>query len=178
MDLVKYERDRAYKKVVELFFRLRKEKRKTASLKELIQLAKRIKHPPTYHYYGEDFPFSEIDDIAWQIGTFCSKWGRIQIRQTKEKFGSVRVYCSMGLTSIYQLIYPCQIYLKYPALFIRDWDYCLTNSVLRFFWFHHLFFKYQCFIYRIAYKRAIRKYPHLKSEILQNADYAELLIGL
>ena len=38
--------------------------------------------------------------------------------------------------------------------------------------------RWQAFVYRQAYKNAIKRWPHLKREILDSADWWEYLEGL
>lgn len=132
-------------------------------------------------YYDESkWPyFNDVDDAAHEIGLFCRRWGRIQVRQTKEKFGTARVYCSFGLSghwAIHGLIKPGWIYYQWPR-WIYHIDCFLSNSWLTSF-IDRVLVPYQCFIYRLAYKRAIRRYPHIREEILCCADYSSLLKGL
>lgn len=128
------------------------------------------------HSWGGTFPhFNDVGKAADEIGDFCVKWGRINVRQTKEKFGTVRVYCSLSIWGFHSLIYPRYVYSQFP-----DWlwklDCKIGTKILSPFRF--LFGKHQAFIYRLAYKRALKKYPHIRKEILDCADYSELLKSL
>jgi len=44
--------------------------------------------------------------------------------------------------------------------------------------FHRIIDVWQRFIYRLAYKRALKKYPFIREEILCAADFSELLEDL
>ena len=128
------------------------------------------------HYYGEcsnEF-FDIIERTASEIGTFISRWGRVSVFQTKEKYGTVRVYCTFGFRSVHEVIWPrhCWIHRWWPYqldLAISRWIMPLLSKVV---------FPYQKFIYRLAYKRAVTKYPHLNEEIIIMADYNDLLEDL
>jgi len=127
------------------------------------------------HYYGE-WPakyFEQIDAIAYKIGMFIAKWGRIRVLQTKEKFGTVRVYCHFGFDSIHGLVWPKHdwIHKWWPYGF----DLWISHKVHKIIWLQRLFTQYQEWIYKLAYKKATKKYPHLKPEILDCADYGKLL---
>ena len=123
------------------------------------------------HNYGdEDFnAWADIDNAASYIGDLCRKWGRIQVRQCKEKFGTVRVYCSLYCQSLHDLIFPGYCRVRSPY---RLWVFPIFRPV------QHLVFLYQKFIYRLAYKNAIKKWPNIKQEILCAADFHEYLKGL
>lgn len=102
------------------------------------------------HMWGEEgVDWQGIGDAACYIGGFCQRWGRIPVSDMKEKYGTVRVYLYFGFF---------------------DWGW---KSYLNW-----LVVPYQHRIYRLAYKKAIAKWPHLREEILCGADWQELLGGL
>lgn len=116
-----------------------------------------------------------LDDIAHNIGQYCIKWGRISVTQTKEKYGTVRVYCGFGFYTLHSLIWPnyCYKHPKYP-----DWLWGLDIKYISPFitkTLGRLLTPWQVFIYKRAYWKYIRKYPHLFDEITDCADYKELL---
>jgi hypothetical protein len=84
-----------------------------------------------HHWGDEGVDWQGIDEAAYYIGRFISRYGRISVSQTKEKWGCACVYCYAP----------------------QNW--------------------YQIFIYRLAYRLAIKKWPHLKEEILEGADWAD-----
>lgn len=123
------------------------------------------------HYYGDkDFNYwEELDQAASYIGLFCRKYGRIGVSQYKEKYGTVRVYCSFGWDQFGEIIYPGYQWCKG-----RKWLWRVYIP----FWVSRLFAPYQQFIYRLAYKNAIKKWPMIRKEILCCADWSEYLGGL
>lgn len=58
---------------------------------------------------------------------------------------------------------------------------CIPNLLLKVYhklvlWLpNKLYYKYQFFIYNRAYQNAIKKWPHIAIEILEDADYSELI---
>lgn len=124
-----------------------------------------------YHRWGEEgVDWAGIDDAANFIGDYLTK-RRVCVQDVKEKWGTVRVYCHFGYYSLYNIIYPRRIYLKGKFSFLSH------ISVPR--WVNRLFIvPYQEKAYRKAYLLAIQKWPHLREEILQGADFDELLKGL
>lgn len=131
------------------------------------------------HYWGDKFKyFADVGIAADEIGAFCVKYGRISVTQTKEKYGTARVYCSFGWTCLHSLLFPRYI-CKHPKFPKWLWklDIYYIGPILRFL-FAKPIYSYQKFIYRLAYKKAIKKYPHIREEILNGADWDELLKGL
>lgn len=96
------------------------------------------------------------------------------VSQTKEKFGTVRVYCHFGWDSIYGIFYPRHVWVK------KWWPYRLdlTMSSLLCRLLNIIVVPYQKIIYRLAYKQALRKYPDLRDEIMCCADWYEVLEGV
>lgn len=171
----KYERERASKEVMDLFRDCRKDK-EPPTLKDLVQLAKRLKYPETSHFWGGNFPFfSEVGEAADEIGKFCRRWGRINVTQTKEKYGEARVYLNFGWYQLFSITHPGYCYSRYPK-WLWTFDIFYISKVIRPL--NRIVVPYQTFIYRLAYKRVIKKYPLIREEILGAADYSELLEGL
>lgn len=115
-----------------------------------------------------------VGEIADNIGDVCSKWGRIAVTQTKEKYGTARVYCGFGVSSLHQLIFPRYVYRHrhYPEwLWKLDIDY--LSRIVSFFNF--IIIPYQHAIYRYAYWKYIKKYPDLFDEITSAMDWPEVL---
>lgn len=115
-----------------------------------------------------------IDDIAYGIGNICIKYGRIPVLQTKEKYGTVRVYNSWGIGSLHALIWPNYVY-KHPSY--PKWLWNLDIQYLsRFFnLLDPIIIRWQHFIYNFAYWKYIKKYPQLFDEITGCADWKEEL---
>lgn len=127
------------------------------------------------HNWGdENVDWEGINDAASFIADYCRKWGRLSAHG-KEKYGTVRVYVGFGHISLHGLVYPGYVYNQFPAwLWTLDCDY--IGRVLQFF-FEKPFTKWQIFIYNKAYQHALHKWPHLRAEILVDADYLEYIRG-
>ena len=144
--------------------------------------------------WGDDFDFAAVSHAARDIGQFCRRWGRIDVMDYKEKFGTVRVYCTFGHTTFHSLIWPGHMYNRFP-FGVSKWGWKLNGAwigkklghilwvancnasriLLQNKFIERLIVKYQIWIYQKAYERAIKKYPHIPQEILCCADYYELL---
>lgn len=169
----------------------------------------------TFHHWSEDdFDWGGLGKAIDFIDKYITRWGRIQLHQSKEKFGTARIYCHIGITMFHDLIHPRGVrclYL-YPITrrlntlswkgtslvsMIADGLYKPVDFISTMLWsldcrYGSKFIawkpisrciitpmvKWQCFIYRRAYKLAVRKWPNLREEITCAADYSELLKGL
>jgi len=100
------------------------------------------------------------------------RWGRINVRDYKEKWGTVRVYCNFGWYQIHSITHPRYCYSQYPKwLWKLDCRYGHhVTSLLNW-----IVVPYHKWLYQLFYRRAIRKWPHLRLEILSGADYSKLL---
>lgn len=114
-----------------------------------------------------------INDAAQFIRDYLVRWGRVNVRDYKEKFGTVRVYCDLGWYSFLGVTHPgyCH-YGPYPKwLAWLDIYYgsllgrCTNWAVV----------PYHKWLYRRAYRAAIRRWPHLAREILAGCDWSDLL---
>ena len=127
------------------------------------------------HSYGRwpDERFGDVENAAWYIGKNLARWGRIHVSQTKEKFGTVRVYCSFGLDSFYGIWRPRHMWVP------TWWPWKLDLTV--FAWIapfvNKFVIPYQKMQYRRFYKKAVEKWPHLHDEIVSCADWGEILEG-
>lgn len=129
----------------------------------------------SYHEWGDDWPYwKDLDNCVSYVYTYSRRWGRLG-GQVKEKFGSLRFYASFGYLSLHTLTYPGYVYSQFPKwLWKLDIDY--IGPILRFF-FEKPFVKWQMIIYNRLYQNCLKKWPHLRAEILCGADYPELIKG-
>lgn len=127
------------------------------------------------HEWGDkDVDWAGIGAAAEFLGNYCARWGRFR-GQTKEKYGTVRFYAIIGQISLHDLIYPRYSYSQFPQ-WLWTLDLYIIGPVLRTL-FGKIWYRWQVFIYRRAYKLALKKWPHLKKEILSGMDHIDLLEG-
>lgn len=128
------------------------------------------------HTWGDNVDWDGINDAAELIGTGLRKWGRIQVTQYKEKYGTVRVYCYFGIGTWQGLFKPGFVYNRWPRwIWKLEFNPIVAGLRAIFTW---CFYPWQKFIYRWYYRRAVRRWPHLREEILCCADVDELLKDL
>ena len=132
-----------------------------------------------HSYYTEpDFDYALIDDIASKIGEGLVKWGRVAVRQCKEKYGTVRVYVGFGVRDLTQLIWPRYMYRPSNCpKWLWDIQYTKANDVI-FGLINKIVVPYHIWLYRRMYRLAVKQHPEYKVEILVMADYSEYLKGL
>lgn len=130
-----------------------------------------------HHYWGEEgFDWQGLDDAISFLYEYCAKWGRFS-GQAKEKYGRACLYAQFGF-SIHSLIFPKSCYFKHPKfpqwLWNLDCDLHLNFYPL----INKAWIPYQYWIYSRAYLLAIKKWPHLRAEILCGADSPEMIKGI
>jgi hypothetical protein len=128
-----------------------------------------------HHWDDDKLDWAGINGACDILYSTSRRWGRLG-GQVKEKFGTVRFYASFGHLSLHTLIYPGYVYSQFPKWLWRL-DIYITGPILDKL-FGRLFVWWQTKVYRYAYKKALKAYPHLREEILCAADYRELLEGL
>jgi hypothetical protein len=131
-----------------------------------------------HHEWGEkDFDWNGLDEAVTYISGFCKKWGRLG-GQAKEKWGCVRFYARFGTYSLLSLTHPnyCH-YGPYPK-WLMTLDIWYGSKILKYTGIRWIFSKIQPIVYNRAYQNALKKWPHLRAEILCDADYLELIKGV
>ena len=128
------------------------------------------------HFWGDEgVDWKGIEDAASYIGLSLRRWGRIQVTQYKEKYGTVRVSCHFGCEALFWFVRPGWVFYRWP-----DWIAKIDRSRLsRFLWqaLGRILVPYQIYIYKVVYTRAVKRWPHLTQEILSDCDYPELVIS-
>ena len=118
-----------------------------------------------------------LDKLAYEIGSGLRKYFRMNVSDMKYKFYTVRIYCSFGIHSLHDLIYPGYAYSQFPK-WLWNLDCRFGYPVMRYTGISELSFRIHKWAYRRAYRKAIGKYKHFRTELLNGADYRELLKGL
>lgn len=130
------------------------------------------------HSWGDpDVDWDGIDDAARFIGENLRKW-RVDVRQYKEKFGTVRVYCSFGIQWWPQITHPGYVYNQWPK-WLDWWVYCSYRKWHPGYWIlraiNWVIRPFHIWLYKRVYRQAREKWPHLAQEIYRGADFRELL---
>jgi hypothetical protein len=129
------------------------------------------------HSWGdENVDWNGINYSARYIGENLKKWGRVSVLQYKEKFGTVRVYCSLGWRNLLNITHPGYIHYRPYPKWLMTFDIYVLSRIIPYLNF--IILPYHKWLYRKLHKDMVKKYPHLKEEILCMADYDELLKGI
>lgn len=129
------------------------------------------------HSWGdEDVDWKGINDAAGYIALWLRRWPRVGVRDFKEKYGTIRIYCSLGWGSIHEIWKPGYVFNQYPFKWMRTLDVYLGRKIMH--WLNFVVIPVHKQLYRWRYKKAVKKWGHLRTEILCAADFPELLKGL
>lgn len=125
------------------------------------------------HTWGDEgVDWEGIGDAAEYIGRNLRRWGRVGVTTTKEKYGTVRVYCGFGWYQLFSITHPGYVYSRYPN-WLWSLDCLYLSRLIRPL--NRVVVPYQRWLYTYFYGRALKKWPHLRLEILSGADWNELL---
>ena len=123
----------------------------------------------------ENFDWSGLNAAGASIGYWLRKWVRMDVRDVKEKFGTLRVYCSFGWCSLYSVWRPS--YMWSPKWWPVRFDRWVSDNTPILKWINRIVVPIQKKAYVWRYKKAVQKWPHLYEEILCCADYGDLFDG-
>lgn len=130
-----------------------------------------------HSWYDDKDPvdWNGINEAARYIAEWLRKWARMGVRDYKEKWGTVRVYCSFGFDCFHAVVYPgyCWIHKWWP--YKLDLWISYHTPILK--WINRIVIPIQQKLYIWRYTRAVQKWPHLYNEIVSCADYGKLFDG-
>lgn len=131
------------------------------------------------HRWGDDdVDWGGINEAASYIGLWLRRWARVDVLDYKEKYGTVRVYCSLGWSNIHDVTHPGHSFTQYKQdsllwrLNYAEWPTHVFQAL------NLVVVPVHARLYRWRYKRAVKRWPRLRCEILNSAAYSELLVGL
>lgn len=128
------------------------------------------------HDWSEkDFDWHGLNEAGDYIGGWLRRWVRMPVMDIKEKFGTLRIYCSFGWASMYSIWRPSYCWL--PSWWPHKLDNWLSYQTPIFTWLNYIVVPIQKKAYVWRYKKAVQKWPHLYNEIVSMADWGELFEG-
>ena len=122
----------------------------------------------------EEFDWEGLNDAGYIISRYCRRWGRLGCN-TKEKWGALRADMSpIGFLSLHAIVFPGYAFSHFPKWLFKIDVFVISRIFERFqkpigWW--------QRKVYNAAYQKALKKYPHLKEEILVDAEYPQFIDG-
>lgn len=130
----------------------------------------------SHHIWGDKtFDWHGLNEAIHYIDDFCTKYGFIQVT-SKEKWGQADIYVYWWDGTIWSLFYTSRWWKmskKWPG-WLRSVDFKL-GDLLTLIGVRRLVHAYQQFIYKLAYDRALNRWPHLKEEIVGGMAEWEVL---
>jgi hypothetical protein len=114
----------------------------------------------------------ELNDAIWFCDENLRRFARLY-GGGKEKYGHYIQYYSLWRGALFDLIQPHGAYVS-PRWRVLAYD--IDPILVKIFdktGLRWLFTQYQLFIYNIVMQRAVKKWPHLKRELLSNTSFPE-----
>ena len=129
------------------------------------------------HMWGSDFDFMSLNLACDFFASNLQKYGRIQITGCKEKYGTMRLewffWDGHYQQFVHSAMYPGWLYIQYPRWMYKvDWFITAIANKSGLSW---CLSAYQRLVFNIVTVLAVKKWPHLKDEILEELDFDTLL---
>ena len=128
-----------------------------------------------HDWEDENVDWGGINDAGDYIGLWLRRWTRMNVSTIKEKFGTLRIYCSFGWDTFYSIAYPGYMHVKPWWPYKLDLLVCRNTPIMRIL--SSVASVMQARAYAWRYKKAVQKWPHLYKEIVCGADWGELFEG-
>lgn len=145
------------------------------------------------HYWGdEDFDWNALNHCVHLYDHVLKKYGRMCV-YTKEKYGTMRLeYLGMGWDGIYGFLNPGHLIFRWKSVRISrtriigdmafeskvDLLYVfneVTANLARYTGISWLIQKYQMFLFNMLTLYCVKKYPHIKDEIMDEYEFNTFL---
>lgn len=133
------------------------------------------------HMWGDEtFDWDSLGKAGNELSAFARRWGRFGL-YTKEKWGCLRASTYFWDGSLHGMIWPGHMFCRWRWIHLSDkWASRMWHLDI-YFWpkvtkacgLRWLARKYQTYIYGLAYRRILKKYPHIETEILHDCEYPE-----
>lgn len=129
------------------------------------------------HLWGDKtFDWKALDGALNELSKWGVRWGRVG-GQIKEKWGCAQYYANFADGTLHNLIYPDHYYIQWPKWVYYNIDYKIIRPIIIYTGLIKIIHFYQRYFYNLAYQKAIKKYPHIKEEILCDCVYPEYVKG-
>ena len=129
------------------------------------------------HSWGDDFDWQALNEACTFFSTNLKRFGRISVTGCKEKYGTMRLeffYWGAHYNEFFQsLIHPGRLYITTPG-WLRTIDFKIAAIAGRI-GLSYIISAYQRLIFNIVTVLAVKKWPHIQREILDEYEFNELL---
>jgi hypothetical protein len=130
-----------------------------------------------YHEWGSEFDWKSLGKACRFFSTYLRLVGRIQMIGTKEKYGTMRlewfVWNGHYNELLHAMIYPGQLFIRWPV-WMRRIDKVITAFCAKI-GICKLISVYQRFIFNIVTLIAVKRWPHIRYEIMDELEFRDLL---
>jgi hypothetical protein len=133
------------------------------------------------HYWGdEDFDWTALSSAISDMSGFMRRWGRLGVH-SKEKYGTARLYMYPYCGGLFSLFYPGYVSYwpwsskKHIGKYLMWLEYKVFQPVSRLLKLYVPINWWQLKVYNWAYQRALKKYPQVAEEIIEDADWPEYI---
>jgi hypothetical protein len=128
------------------------------------------------HYWGDDWPYWGDLSKAESIIRFYGKQLAGIGGDLKEKYGSIRWYARISKPlSLHDVVKAGHVAYRWNPLHHPVLNFIDNLSKFYMPVVGLIIFEYRKLMYGLAYHRACKAFPHIRSEILMDADWEELL---
>ena len=125
------------------------------------------------HKWGDsNVDWQGIEEAARYIGDWLRTYARMDVSDIKEKYGTPRVSCIFGWWQFHTIFYPGYMYRQGPV-WLWNLDIVIGMPICRIL--NKIIMPIHIKLYQWRYKKAIKKWPHLKAELLTGCDHPNLL---
>jgi len=126
-----------------------------------------------HNWKDRSFDWKQLDESIEMVSSFMRFWGRIGVN-SKEKFGTARIYTLFWDGSLHGLIYPGYYSCQFPK-WLWKLDCGFISPLVRWTRLPKLAHWYQRKIYSMAYSKGLKHFPAMKVELVIAADFDELI---
>lgn len=126
------------------------------------------------HMWGDkDFDWNALNEAIELTTHIMTRWGRIGFH-SKEKYGTFRGATYFYSGGLHSLIYPGYVYSQFPK-WLWTLECLYLPTVTKWLGINWMVWQWQKRVYNWAYQASVKRYPHIIAEIIQAADYPELI---
>ncbi len=132
----------------------------------------------THHFWGDDdFDWASLNEAITYICETCRVWGRLPV-YGKEKWGNGDFYAYWWGGTVTELVNPVVLGKIGMPYWLYELDLKYSHRVVKPLGIYRIFVKYQEWVYRRAFRQAIKRWPHIREELLGGMNDSELLEDL
>ena len=127
----------------------------------------------TEHLWGDpDHDWESLYAAVLWFPKQLRRWGRVCVH-AKEKWGCLRLEYFYWGPSLFQLIFPGRL-TSYPWWFY-NFSFKYAQPLLNYSGIGYLIEHYQRLVFNVLTIMMVRKWPHIKDELIEDYDFQQLM---